>query len=50
MPLMRKLMLNFCHFQTCDLMRAKATGMGPPITLVVSNLNLSLTPDDPDED
>ena len=43
MPLMRKLMLNFCHFQTHDLMRVKVTGMGPPITLIVSAPSLSLT-------
>ena len=36
-------MLNFCHFQTHDLMRAKVTGVGPPITLIVSGLGLGLT-------
>ena len=35
-------MLNFYHFQTHDLMRAKVTGVGPPITLIISGLGLSL--------
>ena len=43
MPLMRMLMLNFCHFQIPDLMRAKATEAGPPITLSVFSLGPSLT-------
>ena len=42
MPLMRKLMQNFCHFWIHDLMRAKATEVGPPITLIVSDLDPSL--------
>ena len=36
-------MLNFGHFQIHDLMRVKATGVGPPITLIASGLDLSLT-------
>ena len=43
MPWMRKLMLNFCHFWIHDLMRAKATKVGPPITLIISGLCPSLT-------
>ena len=36
-------MVNFCHFQTHDLMRVKVSGVGPSITLIVSGLSLSLT-------
>ena len=36
-------MLNFGHFQIHDLMRAKVTRVGPPITLIAHGLNLSLT-------
>ena len=43
-------MLNSYHFQTHDLMRVKATEVGPLITLMVSGLNLGLTPDELDED
>ena len=49
-------MLNFCHFQPHDLMRVKATEVGPPITLIVSGLSLglatapNLSPDGLDED
>ena len=39
---MRKLMLNFCHFWINDLMRVKVTEVGPPITLIVFDLSLSL--------
>ena len=39
---MRMLMMNFCHFQTHDLMRVKAIGVVPPITLIVSGLSPSL--------
>ena len=42
MPLMRKLMLNVCHFWVHDLIRAKVTGVEPPTTLVVSSLGPSL--------
>ena len=51
-----KLMLKFCHFQTHDLMRAKVTGVGSPVILIVSGLDLGLaampdlTPDEPDKD
>ena len=41
-PLMRMLMLNFCHFRIHDLMRAKVTRLVPPITLI-SGLSPSLT-------
>ena len=34
MPLMRKLMLNFCHFWIHDLVRSKMTGVEPPTTLL----------------
>ena len=43
MPLMRKLTLNFCHFQIHDLMRAKVTEVGPPMPLVAPSLDLSPT-------
>ena len=43
-------MLNFCHFQVHDLMRANVNGMGPTTTLMVSSLDLGLTPHEPDED
>ena len=35
-------MLNFSHFQIHNLVRAKVTGVGPPITLIAPSLNLSL--------
>ena len=36
-------MLNFSHCQTHDLVRAKAMGVGLPITLIAPSLNLGLT-------
>ena len=43
MPLMKNLMLNFCHFQIHDLMRGKVTEVGLPITLIASGLGPGLT-------
>ena len=43
MPLTRRLMLNFCHFQIHDLLRMKVTRVGPPISLITPGLDLSLT-------
>ena len=37
---MRKLTLNFGHFWIHDLMRARVTRVGPPITLIAPSLNL----------
>ena len=42
MTLMRKLTLNFGHFQIHDLVRAKMMGMGLPIILIAPGLNLGL--------
>ena len=42
MPLMRKLMLYFDHFQIHNLMRVKVTGVAPPIAVVAPCLDLSL--------
>ena len=36
-------MLNFCHFQTHDLMKAKVTRVEPSITLIVAGFGPSLT-------
>ena len=43
MTLMMKLMLCSYHSKIHGLMKVKATGMEPPITLVVSGLGSSLT-------
>ena len=41
MSLMRKLMLNFCHFWIHDLVRVKVTGVEPPMARIAPSLDLS---------
>ena len=38
MTLMRKLTLNFCHSQTCGLVKVRVLGLVPPTCLFASGL------------